>query len=163
KTVKAGKFDEELKPTEGHIKTTDETNNIVSEAEKEKFILYSVATKEKKKKATPPFIKSKLQQKPSRKIRFSVKKTMTNAKKLYEGIELGSEGAVGLITYMRTDSVRVSDTALEEVRGFIGKEYGEKYLPAKANFYKGKKDAQDAHEAIRPTDVSRTPDSLASK
>jgi DNA topoisomerase-1 len=88
---------------------------------------------------------------------------MIAAQRLYEGIELGSEGAVGLITYMRTDSTRVSDAALEEVRRFIGGTYGESYLPAKANFYKSKKDAQDAHEAIRPTDVNRTPDSLASR
>src|SRR6185369_1789475 len=110
-----------------------------------------------------PFITSKLQQEASRKFGFAVKKTMMVAQKLYEGIELGSEGAVGLITYMRTDSVRVSDAALAEARGFIGGTYGEQYLPPKANFYKGKKDAQDAHEAIRPTDVNRTPDSLASK
>src|SRR6202008_4603708 len=88
---------------------------------------------------------------------------MMVAQKLYEGIELGSEGAVGLITYMRTDSTRVSDAALNEVREFIGGSYGESYLPGKPNFYRSKKDAQDAHEAIRPTDVNRTPDSLASK
>ena len=163
RTVKTGKFDEDLKPTEVHIKTDKEAGDIVAEAEKEKFIVDSITTKERKRNSTPPFITSKLQQDAARKFGFSVKKTMIVAQKLYEGIELGNEGAVGLITYMRTDSVRVSDGALEEVRGFIGSEYGEKYLPAKANFYKGKKDAQDAHEAIRPTDVTRTPDSLASK
>ena len=88
---------------------------------------------------------------------------MSVAQKLYEGIELGSEGAVGLITYMRTDSTRVSDAAIEEVRGFIGGSYGIGYLPEKPNAYRSKKGAQDAHEAIRPTDVNRTPDSLASK
>jgi DNA topoisomerase-1 len=87
---------------------------------------------------------------------------MSVAQRLYEGIEVGSEGLVGLITYMRTDSTRVSDAAMAEVRKFIGG-YGESYLPAKPNFYKSKKDAQDAHEAIRPTDVNRTPESLASK
>ena len=83
------------------------------------------------------------------------------AQKLYEGVELGAEGSVGLITYMRTDSTRVSDAALGEVRDFIGKQYGAHYLPEKAVHYRSKKDAQDAHEAIRPTDVARTPDSLA--
>ena len=86
------------------------------------------------------------------------------AQKLYEGIELGSEGAVGLITYMRTDSIRVSDAALEEVRGFIGGTYGQAIPAGKSRtFTRSKKDAQDAHEAIRPTDVNRTPDSLANK
>src|SRR5690606_30727564 len=118
---------------------------------------------ERKRNATPPFITSKLQQDAARKLGFSVKRTMSAAQRLYEGVELGSEGAVGLITYMRTDSTRVSDAALAEVRGFIGGTYGEKYLPAKPNTYRSKKDAQDAHEAIRPTDVTRTPDSLASK
>ncbi|HKG80713.1 MAG TPA: DNA topoisomerase, partial [Pyrinomonadaceae bacterium] len=92
---------------------------------------------------------------------FAVKKTMMLAQKLYEGVELGAEGSVGLITYMRTDSTRVSDTALGEVRDFINRQYGANYLPEKAVYYRSKKDAQDAHEAIRPSEVSRTPDSLA--
>ena len=163
KTVKSGRFDEDLKKTEIHIKTTDEANAIVSEAEKENFIVDSVATKERRRNPTPPFITSKLQQDASRKFGFPVKKTMMVAQKLYEGIELGSEGAVGLITYMRTDSVRVSDAALNDAREFIGGSYGDQYLPAKPNIYKGKKDAQDAHEAIRPTDVNRNPESLANK
>ena len=162
-TVKTGKFDEELKKNETHIKTDEEASTIVAEAEKQQFVVDTVTTKERKRNATPPFITSKLQQEASRKFGFPVKKTMMVAQKLYEGIELGNEGAVGLITYMRTDSVRVSDGALNDVRSFIGSEYGDSYLPAKANFYKGKKDAQDAHEAIRPTDVNRTPESLASK
>jgi DNA topoisomerase-1 len=162
-TVKTGKFDEDLKKNETHIKTDEEASTIVAEAEKEMFVVDTVTTKERKRNATPPFITSKLQQEASRKFGFPVKKTMMIAQKLYEGIELGSEGAVGLITYMRTDSVRVSVGALNDVRGFIGSEYGDSYLPAKANFYKGKKDAQDAHEAIRPTDITRTPESLASK
>ncbi len=163
KTVKVGKFDEDLKPNETHVKTAEEAAAIVAEAEQESFIVDSVATKEKRRNPTPPFITSKLQQEAARKLGFSVKRTMTTAQRLYEGIEIGSEGAVGLITYMRTDSTRVSDAALEEARGFIGGNYGEQYLPGKPNIYKGKKDAQDAHEAIRPTDVNRTPDSLASK
>ena len=163
KTVKTGKFDEDVKANEVHVKTDADAAAIVSEAEKEAFVVDTVTTKERKRNAVPPFITSKLQQDASRKFGFPVKKTMMVAQKLYEGIELGSEGAVGLITYMRTDSTRVSDAALNDVRGFIGGSYGDQYLPAKPNFFKSKKGAQDAHEAIRPTDVNRTPDSLASK
>ncbi|MFN6962225.1 MAG: type I DNA topoisomerase [Pyrinomonadaceae bacterium] len=163
KTVKTGKFDDDVKAGEVHIKTAEQAGEIVAEAEKETFVVDSVTTKERRRNATPPFITSKLQQEAARKFGFSVKKTMTVAQKLYEGVELGSEGAVGLITYMRTDSTRVSDAALNEVRDFIGGSYGPQYMPEKPNFYKGKKDAQDAHEAIRPTDVNRTPDSLANK
>jgi len=163
KTVKSGKFDEAIKPGETHITTAEQADSIVAEAEKQTYIVDSVITKERKRNATPPFITSKLQQDAARKFGFTVKKTMSTAQRLYEGIELGAEGAVGLITYMRTDSTRVSDAALAEVRGFIGGSYGDKYLPAKPNFYRSKKDAQDAHEAIRPTDVNRTPESLASK
>ena len=96
----------------------------------------------------------------SRKLRFSVKRTMMIAQRLYEGIELGEEGTVGLITYMRTDSTRVSNDALAAVREIVGKEYGPQYLPEQPNTFKSKKDAQEAHEAIRPTDVLRNPDSL---
>jgi len=163
KTVKYGKFDEDLKPTEVHIKTANDANEIVGEAEKQQFIVDSVTTKERKRNPTPPFITSKLQQEASRKLGFAVKKTMMVAQRLYEGIEIGSEGAVGLITYMRTDSTRVSDAAMNDARDFIGGSYGNSYLPEKANIYKGKKGAQDAHEAIRPTDVNRTPESLSSK
>lgn len=124
------------------------------------FIVGSVATREKKRNPIPPFITSTLQQESSRKLRFSVKRTMGLAQRLYEGVELGSEGAVGLITYMRTDSVRVSNDALAEVREFIPKRFGEAYLPAGPNVYKGKKDAQDAHEAIRPTSVLNTPEQV---
>ncbi len=160
KTVKTGKFDEDVKANEVHVNNEQQAGDIVSEAQQQPFVVDSVTTKERKRNATPPFITSKLQQDASRKFGFAVKKTMMVAQKLYEGIEIGSEGAVGLITYMRTDSTRVSDAALAEVRGFIGGEYGDAYLPGKPNFYRSKKGAQDAHEAIRPTDVNRTPDSL---
>lgn len=159
-TVKTSNFGEDLKKTEIHLKDEKSATDIVEEAKKESFIVDSVTTKERKRNPVPPFITSKLQQEASRKLGFPVKKTMTVAQKLYEGIEIGAEGAVGLITYMRSDSVRVSDTALSEVRDFIGGNYGDKYLPEKAVNYKGKKDAQDAHEAIRPTDVNRTPESI---
>ncbi len=159
-TVKTGSFDEDLKKNETHIKDEATATAIVSEAEREKFVVESVTTKERKRNPVPPFITSKLQQEASRKLGFSVKRTMSTAQKLYEGMEIGSEGAVGLITYMRSDSVRVSDTAIGEVRDFIGGNYGKNYLPEKPVIYRGKKDAQDAHEAIRPTDAARTPDSL---
>ncbi len=161
KTVKSGKFDEDVKPNEYHIKDAADAESITAEAQAEKFVVNSVATKERKQNPTPPFITSKLQQDAARKLSFSAKKTMSTAQKLYEGIELGSEGMVGLITYMRTDSIRVSDAALENVRGYIGSQFGEQYLPGKPNNYRSKKGAQDAHEAIRPTDVNRTPESLA--
>ncbi len=161
-TVKTSGFDQDLKKNETHIKTEATAKDIVAEAEKEQFIVDSVTTKERKRNATPPFITSKLQQEASRKLGFPVKKTMSVAQKLYEGVEIGSEGLVGLITYMRSDSTRVSDTALAEVRDFIGGNYGGEYLPAKPNFYKTKGGAQDAHEAIRPTDATRTPEKLKS-
>src|SRR5213079_2739442 len=125
------------------------------------FVVDEVTTKERKRNPVPPFITSKLQQEASRKLGFPVKRTMMIAQHLYEGVEIGSEGSVGLITYMRTDSTRVSDTALNEARQFIGTQYGANFLPEKAVHYRSKKAAQDAHEAIRPTEVVRTPDSLA--
>jgi DNA topoisomerase I len=124
------------------------------------YIVKSVGTREKKRNPVPPFITSTLQQESSRKLRFSVKRTMMLAQGLYEGKDVGEEGAVGLITYMRTDSVRVSEDALTEVRGFVTERYGEAFIPPSPNVYKTKKDAQDAHEAIRPTSVFRTPESL---
>lgn len=161
-TLKTAGFGEDIKKNEIHLKDEKSATDIVEEAKKENFIVDSVATKERKRNPVPPFITSKLQQEASRKLGFPVKKAMMVAQKLYEGVEVGKEGAVGLITYMRSDSIRVSDTALNEVREFIGGSYGDKYLPANAIQYKGKKDAQDAHEAIRPTDVNRTPESLKS-
>src|SRR5262249_14596651 len=107
-----------------------------------------------------PFITSKLQQEAFKKLRFTVRKTMQVAQRLYEGVELGEDGSLGLITYMRTDSFRVSADALVSVRDRIGATYGEDYLPEKPNFYRSKKDAQDAHEAIRPTYLDRDPESI---
>ena len=160
KTVKLGKFGEDLKKTEIHINTAKDAESIVKEAKSEEFVIDSVVRKERKRNPTPPFITSKLQQDAARRFGFSVKKTMSLAQRLYEGKELGSEGAVGLITYMRTDSTRVSDGALDNARGFISESYGDKYLPSKARQFKSKKDAQDAHEAIRPTDANRTPETM---
>lgn len=161
-TVKTSGFDQELKKNEILLNNEQKATDIVAEAEKQTFVVNDVTTKERKRNPVPPFITSKLQQEASRKLGFAVKKTMMLAQKLYEGVELGSEGSVGLITYMRTDSTRVSETALAEVRDFVGTQYGPAYLPEKAVHYRSKKDAQDAHEAIRPTEVARTPDSLAS-
>jgi DNA topoisomerase I len=125
------------------------------------YVVRSVVTKEKRRNPVPPFITSTLQQESARKLRFSVKRTMMLAQGLYEGKEIGSEGLVGLITYMRTDSTRVSDDALGEVRAFITDTFGAEYLPASANIYKTKKEAQDAHEAIRPTSVLHTPEAVS--
>jgi len=120
----------------------------------------SVEKRERRQNATPPFTTSKFQQDASRKLRFSVKRAMMIAQRLYEGIDLGDEGTVGLITYMRTDSPNVSKDALVEVRDLIGKDYGPQFLPEEPNAYKSKKGAQEAHEAIRPTSVARHPDSI---
>ena len=130
---------------------------IVEDAKQKQFVIKDIKRKERKKYPVPPFITSKLQQEASRKLRFNAKKTMRLAQQLYEGIEVGVEGAVGLITYMRTDSTRVADEALDAVREHIEKVYGKKYLPLKPVRYKSKKGAQDAHEAIRPTSVEHTP------
>jgi DNA topoisomerase-1 len=120
------------------------------------FSLNEIIKKEQRRFPTPPFITSKLQQEASRKLGFTAKKTMMLAQRLYEGIEIEGE-TVGLITYMRTDSVRVSDQAIIDVRQFIGSEFGQEFLPEKPIVYKTKKSAQDAHEAIRPTGMAYTP------
>ncbi len=125
-----------------------------------KFAVQSVGTKEKRKYPVPPFITSKFQQEAVRKLHFSAKKTMMLAQRLYEGVDLGEEGAIGLITYMRTDSTRVAEGALASAREYIRSNFGGPYLPPEAIHYRSKKDAQDAHEAIRPTEVTRTPDSV---
>ncbi|MBV8817678.1 MAG: type I DNA topoisomerase, partial [Acidobacteriaceae bacterium] len=135
--------------------------DLVAQVDGAGFKVHSVTTREKRRNPVAPFITSTLQQEASRKLRFSVKRSMILAQRLYEGVEIGQEGAVGLITYMRTDSTRVSEDALTEVRELIGKRFGAEYIPEKPNVYKSKKDAQDAHEAIRPTSVTRTPDDVA--
>ena len=121
----------------------------------------SVEKKERRNNPKAPYTTSKLQQDASGRLGFNVRRTMGVAQRLYEGVEIGSEGTVGLITYMRTDSTRVSADAIAEAREFIGK-LGPQYLPASPNEYAGKKQAQaqDAHEAIRPTSVQYTPDSI---
>ena len=134
-----------------------EAKQVLADLAKADFVVSDIAQKERKKHAAPPFITSKLQQAS----RFPVKKTMMIAQQLYEGIELpGEEAAVGLITYMRTDSVRVADQALHDVREHIGLQYGGAYVPAEPNRFKVKASAQDAHEAIRPTFMKYTPESV---
>ncbi len=148
-----------------NVEIADEpqAKSIVDTLDGAAYVVKSVVNKEKRRHPVPPFITSTLQQEAARKLRFSVKRTMMLAQRLYEGVELGGEeGSVGLISYMRTDSVRVSNEAVDEVRAMIEDRYGADYRPEKPNFYKGKKDAQDAHEAVRPTSSMRTPESLAS-
>jgi DNA topoisomerase-1 len=151
------------------FKRNDETLEVGSQAaaealmaqvEGEAYVAKSVVTREKRRNPVPPFITSTLQQEAARKLRFSVKRTMGLAQRLYEGIALGKEGPTGLITYMRTDSTRVAEEALRDARGFIAEKFGAEYLPESANIYRSKKDAQDAHEAIRPSDVSHSPEAI---
>jgi len=142
------------------IKAKDAAKKVVDEIKKESFSISKITEKKRLKNPTAPFMTSSLQQDAYNKLNFSVDKTMSVAQKLYEGVALGDKNnPEALITYMRTDSLRISDTALKMVRDFVGKAYGKDYLPGKAHMY-GKKGAQDAHEAIRPIDVSRTPESV---
>ena len=142
------------------IGNKEEADTILKDLDGLPLVLDSITKKERKRNPSAPFITSSLQQEASRKLNFSPKKTMLLAQKLYEGIKLDKKGTVGLITYMRTDSVRLSDQALEDVRSFIPEKYGDDYLPSKPNVYKSKKSAQEAHEAIRPTDVNIDPNSI---
>jgi DNA topoisomerase-1 len=150
-----GKGEEKIEVTNG-----EDAEKIRTALENAAWLVRTVDRKERRRNATPPFTTSKLQQDSSRKLRFSVKRTMMIAQRLYEGVELGEEGLVGLITYMRTDSVRVSNEALSEVREYIKSQYGDQYLPEAPNAYKEKKAAQAAHEAIRPTSALRHPDQI---
>jgi DNA topoisomerase-1 len=142
------------------VKNQEAADKIVAAVSKAKWQVASVAQKEKKRNPPPPFTTSKLQQAAYNRLRYTAKRTMALAQRLYEGVELGDEGSVALITYMRTDSVRVSPDALNQVRELIPERFGANYLPEKPNFYRSKKDAQEAHEAVRPTDVTRTPEDV---
>jgi DNA topoisomerase-1 len=150
-----GKGEEKVEVTNG-----EDAEKIRAALGKSDWVVRSVDKKERRRNAAPPFTTSKLQQDSSRKLRFSVKRTMMIAQRLYEGVELGEEGLVGLITYMRTDSTRVAPEAIQEVREYVGKEYGPTYLPEAPNTFKEKKDSQGAHEAIRPTSAMRHPDQV---
>ncbi len=142
------------------VNNAEEAEKIKNALEKADWSVRSVEKRERRRSPAAPFTTSKFQQDASRKLRFSVKRAMMIAQRLYEGIELGEEGTVGLITYMRTDSTRVSNDALGEVRELIAKDYGKEFLPESPNVYKSKKDAQEAHEAIRPSAAMRSPESV---
>ena len=160
---KAGTFLAKLEKIEdrkAEIKNEQDAQRIAEDLKGKQFVVADVRETEKKKNPLPPFITSTLQQDAFYKLRFSSARTMLIAQQLYEGVELGKEGAVGLITYMRTDSVNVAQGAIKEVRGFIQEKFGQDYLPESPNLYKSRKQAQEAHEAIRPTSVSRAPESV---
>ena len=152
----------EIKKNEILINDEARAADIVTEAERQPFVVSEVTTKERKRNPVPPFITSKLQQEASRKLGFPVKRTMMIAQHLYEGVEIGAEGSVGLITYMRTDSTAIAGVAMGEARDVIRGRFGEPYTMPKGRVYKTKsKGAQEAHESIRPTSFRRDPDSLA--
>ncbi len=155
-TARLIKIDNE-KPEIKSKQEADELKRLLTESE---FIVDEITERERKKNPPPPYITSKLQQDGLNRLGFSAKKTMRIAQELYEGIDIEREGPVGLITYMRTDSVRIADVALNQVRNFISENFGSQYLPEKPNIYKSKASAQEAHEAIRPTSVERTPEKL---
>jgi len=142
------------------VPNQETADKITAAVRKAMWQVLAIAQKEKRRNPPPPFTTSKLQQAAYNRLRYTAKRTMALAQRLYEGVELGEEGSVALITYMRTDSVHVSSDALAQVRELIPDRFGASYLPERPNFYKSKKDAQEAHEAIRPTDVARTPESL---
>ncbi len=139
------------------LSTKENVDQIIAELKSADFVVSGVKTGEKKRYPAPPFTTSTLQQEASRKLNFTVKRTMMAAQQLYEGVAVEGHGTVGLITYMRTDSLRIANDALKDARDFIGVKYGESYLPSSPRIYKTKSNAQDAHEAIRPTYVSLTP------
>ena len=138
----------------------EDVDKLIEHISDKKFIVSSVQAKERKRNTSPPYNTSKLQQAAANRLGFTTIKTMIIAQQLYEGIDITGEGPVGLITYMRTDSVRISDSAIKSIRDFVSSKYDDRYLPDKPNFFRNKKGAQDAHEAIRPTSIFRDPDSI---
>ncbi|MBN1825791.1 MAG: type I DNA topoisomerase [Candidatus Eisenbacteria bacterium] len=142
------------------IEKGEEAERIVAAVKEQEYVASKVEKKVRRRKPAPPFITSTLQQEAAKRFHYSARKTMQIAQTLYEGVDMPGEGPVGLITYMRTDSTRVAQEAIDDVRRHIGEAYGAGELPDKPNEYKKGKGAQDAHEAIRPTAVSRTPESL---
>ncbi|MBE6073314.1 MAG: type I DNA topoisomerase [Selenomonas ruminantium] len=160
---KSAMFDAELTHVDGEkleLHNEQETNALLADFSKQELTVAAVKKSERRRKPAAPFTTSSLQQDAARKLGFTSRKTMMLAQQLYEGIELGRHGATGLITYMRTDSTRLSDLAQNEARTYISEQFGEEYIPVKPNVYAAGKKAQDAHEAIRPTDVNLTPDAL---
>lgn len=161
-SVEGRRVEKEDKEAKGYflIGNKDKAEEIRHRLEKGPYIVQEVDKKEKRRNPVPPFITSTLQQEASRHYGFSSARTMSIAQSLYEGIELANEGPEGLITYMRTDSVRIEPAALDEARKYILKIYGKNFLPDTAKIYTTNKSAQDAHEAIRPTDIKHTPESI---
>ena len=144
------------------LKNGDEANAVLEAIKNEKFVVADVKNSSKKKATLPPFITSSLQQEAGKKLGFTTARTMQTAQQLYEGVNIKGKGQIGLITYMRTDSLRLSDDAVGEARSYIANTFGESYLPKSPKVYKTKKNAQDAHEAIRPSYTELTPDSIKS-
>lgn len=142
------------------LKNETQVKDILKQLEGKKFIVQKVKNSEKKKSPAPPFTTSTMQQEAARKLGFQTKKTMIVSQQLYEGIEVKGHGAVGLVTYIRTDSMRISTEAQEDAKNYISEKYGQKYLPEEFRVYKNKSASQDAHEAIRPTYVTMDPDSV---
>ena len=143
------------------VESKEQADELIEKLKKVSgYDVSKVERKEKKRKSPPPFTTSSLQQEAVRKLGFTTKKTMMVAQQLYEGLDLGEYGSVGLITYMRTDSLRISTQAVDDSKEFILDKFGKAYYPAKPNVYSSKNNAQDAHEAIRPSDVQKTPDEL---
>jgi DNA topoisomerase-1 len=142
------------------IGNADQAAEVRRDLEAATYRVQKVVARERKRNPVPPFITSKLQQEAFKKLRFTVKKTMQVAQRLYEGVDMGADGSLGLITYMRTDSTRISDDALVAVRERIVSNWGAEFVPERPNFYRSKKGAQDAHEAIRPTYFDRDPESI---
>jgi len=156
-------FDAKFYGTAGEkmeLKNEEQVKKILEELKSSKFVVKKIKTSEKKRSPAPPFTTSTLQQEASRKLGFATKKTMMLAQQLYEGVEIKGTGAVGLVTYIRTDSTRVSAEAQQEAINYIREKYGNEYLPGEARVYKNKSAAQDAHEAIRPTYMSMQPDAI---
>ena len=144
------------------IHNAEEAARAVERIQQAHFAVYSVKRGEKRKSPAAPFTTSSLQQEASRKLGFTTARTMQVVQQLYEGVDLEGEGTQGIVTYIRTDSVRISDEAMSALRAYIPERFGPEYLPDAPIVYKGRKNAQDAHEAIRPTDVHRTPDQIKS-
>ncbi|MCW2277954.1 DNA topoisomerase-1 [Heliophilum fasciatum] len=144
------------------ITSEEQMNQVLQTLDGREFIVKEIKKREKRRNPAPPFTTSSLQQEAYRKLGFTARRTMMVAQQLYEGIDLGEEGTVGLVTYIRTDSVRVADTALADVRDYIGQRFGADYVPEEARVFPTKSRSQDAHEAIRPTSLERVPEAMRS-
>ena len=161
--IKAPQFMAEVAKYRGkklEIGNKEEAAKVENDLKAVSYFVKDSNKKERRRKPMAPFTTSSLQQEAFKRLNFTTKKTMMMAQQLYEGVNIGKEGSVGLITYMRTDSVRISETAVADIRSFVEAEYAQNYLPTKPNIFSSKKNAQDAHEAIRPTSIERTPESL---